>query len=129
MDSKKKNRIITIITLSIVALCVGCSYYLEYKYPPKERKPYVENYADNSQYHQILAKNHFADYIKKQMNDPKSYEEVTYSSVYNTARHCYVVDLTFRGKNAFGATVIERWMGDVELTKQTVYFRNVSRLQ
>lgn len=89
----------------------------------------VENFSDDSSYHRILAKNYFKDYIKKNLKDPSSYEEISYTSNYNSYRNCYVVDLKFRAKNSFGGYAVERYIGDVTLKDGSVSFSNVSKLE
>lgn len=77
-----------------------------------------ENYNDNSQTHQILAKNLFVDnYLKPQMNDPKSYKEEKYDVTYDYSKGEYIVTISFRGKNAFGATVLNTIRGSVKFTE------------
>lgn len=77
----------------------------------------MENYNDNSQYHQILAKNWYVDhYLKPRMNDPKSYKEEKYDVKYDYAKEEYIVTISFRGKNAFGATVLSTSKGSVKFT-------------
>ena len=51
----------------------------------------TENYNDNSTTHQILAKNYFKDYLKDNLKNAKSYEEVNYTSSYNSSKGCYEV--------------------------------------
>lgn len=72
-----------------------------------------ENYNDNSTTHQILAKNYFKDYLKDNLKNAKSYEEVNYTSSYNYSKGCYEVTLKYRATNSFGALVLEQASGDV----------------
>ena len=74
---------------------------------------------------EILAKNCFADYIKGNMKDPKSFKEVSYTSDYNSSKGCYEVTLNYRGKNSFGALVLEQASGDVYITDDSYSIRNV----
>lgn len=95
-------------------------------------RSHVENYNDNSLNHQILAKNYLKDYIKKNyIKDPDSFEEVSYSSIYNYERNCYVVDLKYRAKNSLGGYVLERIMADVTFSSdgKTVSYGNIERLE
>ncbi len=79
----------------------------------------VENYNDNSQYHQILAKNWLVDYsLKPKMNDAKSYEEVSYDVSYDYKTEEYIVTITYRGKNAYGAKVLNTCKGRVKFTNE-----------
>ena len=87
-----------------------------------------ENYYDNSRYHQILAKNHFVNYMKKNMKDPSSFVEIAYNSNYNYNKECYVVDLTFRAKNSFGGYTVEHWSSDVKFDGTYVRFENIKKL-
>lgn len=66
-----------------------------------------ENYNDNSTTHQILAKNYFKDYLKDNLKNAKSYEEVNYTSSYNYSKGCYEVTLKYRATNSFG-----RWFSN-----------------
>ncbi len=84
-----------------------------------------EDYNDNSTTHQILAKNYLKDYIKDNLKDADSYEEVSYSSRYNSSRGCYEVQLKYRAKNSFGALVLEQVSGDVYFKDDDVSIGNV----
>lgn len=84
-----------------------------------------ENYNDNSTTHQILAKNYFVDYLKDNLKNAKSYEEVDYTSFFNSSKGCYEVKLKYRATNSFGAMVIEEASGDVYFTDDRVSIRNV----
>ena len=84
-----------------------------------------ENYNDNSTTHQILAKNYFKDYIKDNLKNAKSYEEVGYTSDYNYSKGCYEVTLRYRATNSFGAMVLEKASGDVYFCDCSVSIRNV----
>lgn len=76
-----------------------------------------ENYNDNSQPHQILAKNWFVENcVKPNMHDAKSYDEVNYTVSYDYAKQEYIIDLSFRGKNAYGAIVLSNLKGSVKFT-------------
>lgn len=77
----------------------------------------VENYNDNSSFHQILAKNHLVNRLKEFLKDPSSYQEIDYTSEYNYSRECYEVTIKFRAKNSFGAYEIETYKGDVVFSK------------
>lgn len=85
----------------------------------------IKNYNDNSTTHQILAKNHLKDYLKNNLKDAKSYEEVSYTSNYNSSKECYEVTLKYRATNSFGAKVLEQVSGDVYFTDNQVSIRNV----
>lgn len=85
-----------------------------------------ENYNDNSTTHQILAKNYFKDYLKDNLKNAKSYEEVNYTSNYNSSKGCYEVTLKYRATNSFGALVLEQASGDVYFTDDRVSIRNVN---
>lgn len=77
----------------------------------------IENYNDNSQFHQILAKNWLVDHnLKPRMNDAKSYEEVKYDVSYDYKTEEYIVIVTYRGKNAYGAKVLNTCKGTVKFT-------------
>lgn len=84
-----------------------------------------EDYNDNSTIHQILAKNYFVDYLKDNLKNAKSYEEVDYSSYFNSSKDCYEVKLKYRATNSFGAMVIEQASGDVYFVDGKVSIRNV----
>ena len=84
-----------------------------------------ENYNDNSTVHQILAKNYFKDYLKENLKNAKSYEEVDYTSFFNSSKGCYEVTLKYRATNSFGAMVLEQASGDVYFTDNRVSIRNV----
>lgn len=84
-----------------------------------------ENYNDNSTTHQILAKNYFQEYIKKNLKNAKSYEEVGYTSDYNYSRECYEVTIRYRATNSFGAMVLEKASADVYFSGDNVSVRNV----
>lgn len=88
-----------------------------------------ENYNDNSSMHQILAKNYFKDHLKAHMKDPDSYDEIAYTSTWNSYRECYVVDLKYRARNSFGGMVIERYIGDVTFKDGRVSFSNINKLE
>lgn len=78
----------------------------------------IENYNDNSQLHQIFAKNWLVDHsLKPLMNDAKSYEEVKYDVSYDYNNEEYIVIVTYRGKNAYGAKVLNTCKGTVKFTK------------
>lgn len=112
-----------LFAISFASTKLGCT-------SPSSTPSSYENFNDNSSYHQILAKNYFKDHLKeKYLKDPKSYDEINYSSVYNSARECYVVDLKFRAKNSFGGMVIERYMCDVKFEGTNVYFKNITKLE
>lgn len=85
----------------------------------------IKNYNDNSTTHQILAKNYLKDYLKNNLKDAKSYEEVSYTSNYNSSKECYEVTLKYRATNSFGAKVLEQVSGDVYFTDNQVSIRNV----
>jgi hypothetical protein len=85
----------------------------------------TENYNDNSTTHQILAKNYFKDYLKDNLKNAKSYEEVNYTSSYNSSKGCYEVTLKYRATNSFGAMVVEQASGDVYFSDDRVSIRNV----
>lgn len=77
----------------------------------------IENYNDNSQLHQIFAKNWLVDHnLKPRMNDDKSYEEVKYDVSYDYKAGEYIVIVTYRGKNAYGAKVLNTCKGTVKFT-------------
>ena len=84
-----------------------------------------ENYNDNSTTHQILAKNYFKDYLKDNLKNAKSYEEVSYTSDYNYSKGCYEVTIKYRATNSFGAMVLEQASGDVYFSGGNVSIRNV----
>ena len=84
-----------------------------------------ENYNDNSTTHQILAKNYLKDYIKENLKDVDSYEEVSYSSHYNSSKGCYEVEIKYRAKNSFGALVLDEVSGDVYFKDDKVSIGNV----
>lgn len=85
----------------------------------------IKNYNDNSTTHQILAKDYLKDYLKNNLKDAKSYEEVSYTSNYNSSKECYEVTLKYRATNSFGAKVLEQVSGDVYFTDNQVSIRNV----
>jgi len=85
-----------------------------------------ENYNDNSTVHQIFAKNCLVDYyLKKNLKDAKSYEEVSYTSSYSYSKECYEVTVKYRAKNSFGALVLEKISADVYFDGENVSFKNV----
>lgn len=66
---------------------------------------------------EILAKNWFVDHnLKPLMNDAKSYEEVKYDVSYDYNTEEYIVIVTYRGKNAYGAKVLNTCKGTVKFT-------------
>ena len=85
----------------------------------------TQDYNDNSTTHQILAKNYFVDYLKDNLKNAKSYEEVNYTSSFNSSKGCYEVKLKYRATNSFGAMVIEQASGDVYFVDGKVSIRNV----
>ena len=103
----------------IVAVILGIIYALG----GSESTP--QNYNDNSTTNQILAKNYFKGYLKDNLKDAKSYEEVSYTSNYNSSKGCYEVTLKYRATNSFGAKVLEQASGDVYFTDNQVSIRNV----
>lgn len=125
--SKVLIGVIVIIVLFIVGVKCG-NTSTEGSYDD----PYSTEVATDSHFvstKHIEAKNYFADHLKESMKDPKSYEQVSYSVVWNVPRKAYVVDLKFRGANSFGGKTIERWMGDVKFEGSTVSFDNVVKLE
>lgn len=114
---KKKGGCFWIII--IVAAILGIIYALG------GSEPTLQNYNDNSTTNQILAKNYFKDYLKDILKDAKSYEEVNYTSNYNSSKRCYEVTLKYRATNSFGAKVLEQASGDVYFTDNQVSIRNV----
>ncbi len=103
----------------IVAVILGIIYY------SGGSDHSINNYNDNSTTHQILAKNYLKDYLKNNLKDAKSYEEVSYTSNYNSLKGCYEVTLKYRATNSFGAKVHEQVSGDVYFTDNQVSIRNV----
>lgn len=103
----------------IAAVILGIIYALG----GSDSTPY--NYNDNSTTNQIVAKNYFKDYLKDNLKNAKSYEEVSYTSNYNPSRGCYEVTLKYRATNSFGAMVLEQASGDVFFTDDNVSIRNV----
>lgn len=85
----------------------------------------TEDYNDNSSLHQILAKNYFVDYLKSNLKNAKSYEEVDYTSFFNSSKGCYEVKLKYRATNSFGAMVLEQASGDVYFIDGRASIRNV----
>ena len=66
---------------------------------------------------EILAKNWLVDHnLKPLMNDAKSYEEVNYDVSYDYKTEEYIVIVTYRGKNAYGAKVLNTCKGTVKFT-------------
>lgn len=88
----------------------------------------MENYNNNSTTNQILAKNYLKDYLKKNLKDAKSYEEVDYKSYYNASKGCYEVVLKYRAKNSYGAYVLETIRGDVYFTDNQVSVRDITKI-
>lgn len=127
-ETKRKSSSEIVGILACILFLVFGIYYCS-KSPNHSDKDRSEIYSDNSSYHQILAKNHFKDYIKKNLKDPSSYDEISYTSNYNDYRKCYVVDLRFRAKNSFGGYTIERYIGDVTLAEGSVSVSNISKLE
>ena len=84
-----------------------------------------ENYNDNSTTHQLLAKNYFVDYLKDNLKNAKSYEEVDYSSFFNSSKGGYEVKVKYRATNSFGAMVLEQASGDVYFKDGNMSIRNV----
>ena len=77
----------------------------------------TENYNDNSQFHQLVAKNWFVtNCIKPRMHDSKSYEEVNYQVSFDHVKEEYIVNVAFRGKNAYGAVVLSSLKGSVKFS-------------
>ena len=83
------------------------------------------DYNDNSTTHQILAKNYFKDYLKDNLKDAKSYEEVYYTSDYNSHKGCYEVTLKYRATNSFGAKVLGVASADVYFSNDVCSIKNV----
>ena len=88
----------------IVAVILGIIYY------SGGSDHSIQNYNDNSTTHQILAKNYLKDHLKNNLKDAKSYEEVSYTSNYNSSKGCYEVTLKYRATNSFGAKVLDRYL-------------------
>lgn len=116
---KKKGWILNIVIVAIVVILVALG--------GKDSSSKRENYNDNTTTHQILAKNYLKDYLKDSLHDAKSYEEVSYSSDFNSQRGCYEVTLKYRAKNLLGAYVLEQISGDVYFVDNTVSVRNVRK--
>ena len=117
---EKKNKIgcfgllvITIIVVLIIATISG------------NNDSSTHNYNDGSTQNELLAKNYFKDYLKDNLKNAKSYEEVSYTSNYNSSKGCYEVTLKYRATNSFGAMVLERASGDVYFSDNSVSIRNV----
>lgn len=72
-----------------------------------------------------MAKNYFRDYLKRNLKDANSYEEVYYKSSYDHAKECYEVTLNYRATNSFGAKVLEQASGDVYFKDDNVSIKNV----
>lgn len=85
------------------------------------------NYNDNSTTNRLLAKNYFKDYIKDNLKNAKSYEEVSYTSSFNSSKGCYEVTLKYRATNSFGAYVLESASGDVYFIDGVASIKNVHR--
>ena len=120
LDNKKKDKhgclwgILILLAIFLVIRAVGGG-----------SSSSTENYNDNSTTHQILAKNYFKDYLKDNLKNAKSYEEVSYNSFYNSSKGCYEVTLKYRAANSFGALVLEQASGDVYFSDNRVSIRNV----
>lgn len=119
-DNKKENKhgcfgIIVLVFGILLAIWAICG----------KSSSSSENYNDNSTTHQILAKNYFKDYLKDNLKNAKSYEEVNYTSSYNSSKDCYEVTLKYRATNSFGAKVLEQASGDVYFSDDRVSIRNV----
>ena len=121
MENSKKNHGCLKTIFAIVGIIV---IFLVYAGSEKSNSP-KEDYNDNSRVHQIIAKNFFKDYIKDNLNNAKSYEEVDYNSKYNYERGCYEVTLKYRASNAFGALMLQYASGDVYFIDDKVSIRNV----
>ncbi len=111
--------------IALVIVFVGTSILFELDNDKQENK--IENYNDNSRYHQILAKNYFEGYIKENLKDPDSFERVSWSSEYNRLNKCYEVSITFRANNSFGAKIVETWKSDVEMDDKSARFLNIRK--
>ena len=85
----------------------------------------TEDFNDNSTYHRIAAKNFFVDHLKDNLKDAKSYEEVDYTSSFDSSKGCYEVKVKYRATNSFGAKVLEEASGDVYFKDGGVSIRNV----
>ncbi len=114
---KKKGGCFWIIIIVAVILGIICAL--------GGSEPTLQNYNDNSTTNQILAKNYFKDYLKDNLKDAKSYEEINYTSNYNSSKRCYEVTLKYRATNSLGAKVLEQASGDVYFTDNQVSIRNV----
>ena len=64
-------------------------------------------------------------YLKNNLKNAKTYEEVSYTSNYNSSKGCYEVTLRYRATNSFGALVLEQASGDVYFIDNSVSIRNV----
>ncbi len=65
----------------------------------------------------ILAKNIFVDdCIKKNMHDPKSYKEENYVVNFDSKNDEYIVTVSFRGRNAYGISVLSTCKGGVKFS-------------
>ena len=117
---EKKNKIGCFGVFVIVAVIIGIIAAISGNDDSTPR-----NYNDNSTTNQILAKNYFKDYLKDHLKNAKSYEEVSYTSNYNSSKGCYEVTLKYRATNSFGAMVLEQASGDVYFSDNSVSIRNV----
>lgn len=122
MGAENKNKGGCLLTVAIVAVIIAIISAIG---GGNNDSSSTENYNDNSSYHQILAKNYFKDYLKENLKDAKSYEEVNYSSSYNNSKGCYDVTIKYRAKNSFGALVLEQASGEVYFSGNSVSIRNV----
>lgn len=73
----------------------------------------------SSDHYKFLAYELVKRYLKENMNDPGSFDCIDYDVYYDADTNKYTVYIKFRGKNMFGAKVIQEFKDNVSAT--TVY--------
>jgi hypothetical protein len=108
------------IVLILIGMLFLCSIFAYFSSPSKplskeeERKAFIgKNFSDWDGSHIKLE-----EYIKKSMNDPKSYEHI--ETKYWDRDDYLIVQTSFRGKNAFGALVKNQVKAKVGLNGEVI---------
>ena len=82
------------------------------------RKEYISNAFSSDGSHRKLV-----SYVKERMNDQNSFEHV--KTVYWDFKKKIVVQMTYRGKNGFGALVIQTVIADTDLEGNILDVKNI----
>lgn len=112
----------TVILLSMIIAAI----------PPKtkdcEQNTSEETRSRIPSFEEILAKNYMKDYLKSNLKDPSSYEEVGFHSEYSPSRGCYLVLIKYRANNSFGGKTIGYAYGSVRFENNQAYV-NIERYE